>query len=152
MPKKIGLEFEGMDEVMSRISKLDGDVKSVAEKALKETHRYITPEVGLEIMKHNRTHRTEESIVQKPNINWSGDTAEVDVGFKISDGGLPSIFLMYGTQSHAISNQYGRTSGIHHGTDADKKLYNAILGNSTKKAIQELQAEIFFEEIRKLEK
>lgn len=152
MPKKFGLEFDGMDEVIARISKLDGDVKSVAEEALRKTHDYITPKVQSEIQKHNRTHTTEASIVEKADIDWSGDVGEVGVGFKISNGGLPSIFLMYGTQSHAVSNQYGRTSGIHHGTNADKNLYNAVFGNSTKKSVEDIQAEVFFDAIRKLER
>lgn len=58
---------------------------------------------------------------------------------------------MYGTQSHSVSNQYGKNLGIMAEHKKDKKMYNAIFGTSTRKEVLEAQQEIFNNEIRRLE-
>lgn len=60
-------------------------------------------------------------------LNVHGVVASVEVGFSIRAGGLPSIFLMYGTPRMR----------------PDKALYNAIYGASTLRAVSEKQAEVF---------
>ena len=66
----------------------------------------------------------------------NGTEYSANAGFKISDGGLASIFLMYGTKIHGQPH-----------VSPDKKLYNAIFGATTKKKIQEIQAQAFFKMI-----
>lgn len=128
MPKnKIGLTFEGMEEYIAKLEKLGGDLKSVADESLKESHKFVTPKLHQLMQKHHRSGDTEKSIVDDANVEWVGTVASVEVGFDISKGGLPSIFLMYGTPR----------------MDKDSALYNAIYGRTTRKKIQELQAEIF---------
>ena len=65
-------------------------------------------------------------------MEWTGDTASVGVGFDISGGGLPSIFLMYGTKLH----------GQPHITP-DRKLYDAVYGAKTRKEISKIQESAF---------
>ena len=86
------------------------------------------------------------------NVSWEGTKAIIPVGFKISQGGLASVFLMYGTPRHAPANQYGSANGTHPGMPADKKLYNAIYGNAVHRKIAEKQKEIFEKEIKKVMK
>ena len=132
MANKFSVKFDGFDEVVARLSKLEGDVKKITEKALKETHANITPNLHLEMVRHRRTGQTEKSIVENAKIDWVGSVASVNIGFDISNGGLPSIFLMYGTPR----------------MKKDQKLYNAIYSKKTKKDIMKIQEDVFYEAIR----
>ena len=134
MGKKLRLEFAGFEEMAERLDKLGGDLKKTTEKALIETHKLLTPKVEEAFKRHDvkYSHSTMKSLKKDPKVEWNGSTAEIGVGFKISDGGFPSIFIMYGTPR----------------MQPDKKLYNSIYGN--KKKVKELQEGIFAEEIAKL--
>lgn len=134
MGKKLRLEFAGFEEMAERLDKLGGDLKKTTEKALIETHKLLTPKVEEAFKRHDvkYSHSTMKSLKKDPKVEWNGSTAEIGVGFKISEGGFPSIFIMYGTPR----------------MQPDKKLYNSIYGN--KKKVKELQEGIFAEEIAKL--
>lgn len=135
MPK-LKVEFSGFDAVLEKLKKLEGDVVKTTEKALVETHRIVTEETKPAIARHKRSGRTGQSLVDTPKVKWSGQTASVGVGFSIKDGGLPSIFLMYGTPR----------------MKKDQKLYNAIFGSASRKKIHEAQERIFYEEVRSISK
>lgn len=135
MANKTRIEFEGFEEVMARLKKLDGDMKGTTEKALKETHAIVTKKALEAIRPHKDTGATERSIKANADVNWSGSLASSEVGFSISKGGLAHIFLMYGTPR----------------MKKDQKLYNAFWSNSTIKEVQAKQEEIFYAEIRRLD-
>ena len=80
------------------------------------------------------SHETARSLKRTAAVEWNGTVAEIGIGFKISQGGLPSIFLMYGTPK----------------IQPDKNLYAAIYGSKTKKEVKTIQEDIFAEEIAKL--
>lgn len=109
------------------LTDLDGlsktGLEEAATAALTETHKYITPLLQAEIEKHRRTGRTENSLDTNPVVNKQGDLYSIDIGFHISQGGLPSIFLMHGTPKQA----------------PDMQLYNAVFGKQTAKKIKDLQ-------------
>lgn len=134
MAKKMRLEFTGFEEMAERLDKLGGDLKKTTEKALTETHKLLTPKIEEAFRKHDvkYSHVTMKSLKKDSKVEWSGSVAAIGVGFKISEGGFPSIFLMYGTPR----------------VQPDKKVYNSIYGN--KKKVKELQERIFAEEIAKL--
>ena len=69
---------------------------------------------------------TAKSLVREPVITWSGTKASVEVGFDIKHGGLPTIFMMYGTPSY-MKNQM---------------LYDAFYGDQTIGEIRTRQKEI----------
>lgn len=138
---KMGIEFEGFEEAIKRIEKLDGDVRSITEKALKETHRIVTAKADESAQKNSLPAKgkyssgdTLNSLKRDASIEWSGTEAKVPVGFSISKGGLPSIFMIYGTPRH-MKNQ---------------KMYDAVWGNKTHDEVLKAQEEILYEEIRKL--
>ena len=131
MSNKAYLEFEGFNEAIARLNKLNANTKNISEKSLKKTHEIITKKAQEAITPHNETKRTEKALKKEAEIEWAGTLASVKVGFSISEGGLASIFLMYGTQSHSVSNQYGKNLGIMAEHKKDKKMYNAIFGTST---------------------
>lgn len=130
---KFGIQFEGFTELMENLDKLGGDLKEVTEDCLKTAHSIVTPKIKNDMTRHNRTGDTRKSIKDIANVKWEGNTASIDVGFKISQGGLPSIFLMYGTPR----------------TKKDTKLYNDIYGSAVKRQIAEKQEEILQEAIQK---
>lgn len=131
---KFKIEFDGFTEVMAQLKKMDGDVKGTTEKALKKTHEIVTDKAEQAIVPHKKTGRTERSLQKQAKVNWVGTTASVDVGFDIHNGGLASIFLMYGTPR----------------TKKDQKLYDAFFSNRTKTEVREAQEAIFYDEIRKI--
>lgn len=130
---KLRLEFKGFEEYAARLDELGGDLKATTEKALKESHALVTPKIKAAMTKHNRTGGTSRAILDNSAVVWDGSVASIDVGFNIQSGGMPSIYLMYGTPR----------------VKPDRELYNAIYGNKTKKEIKELQQEIFSAAIKK---
>ena len=147
--KRFGINFKGFDEMADKIEKLGGGLKPIVEKCLNVAPDIINPKLEAEMAKHRRTGTVEKSITRNESIEWTGTKAKLPVGFDLSKGGFPSIFLMYGTARHAPANQYGKASGMNGGMQADKQLYNAIYGSATSTKINARQKEIFEEEIAK---
>ena len=131
---RVRIQFGGFEEYAERIDRLNGDLKSIFNEALIESKKLVTPEIKKKMEKHHLTGDTEESIDENFEVDWNGNIGEIKVGFDIKEGGLPSIFLMYGTPR----------------VKPDKKLYNSIYGAATKRKISELQKEIFERELRRL--
>lgn len=151
MGHKTQIEFEGFENVLSKLTKMNANVKGITEKALKKTHQIVTKKAEEAIEPHHDTGATEKSLYREANVEWAGTVASVSTGFSIREGGLASIFLMYGTPRHAVSNQYGRTKGIVDKTKKDSEMYNAFWSKKTQNEIMEAQEEIFYAEIRKLD-
>ena len=156
MPNKktFGVRFDGFKEMAGRLDRMEGDLMAAVTECLEVIPGMVNPELHKAMKKHHRSGDTELSIVEGAPPEWKGTSATIDVGFNISHGGLASIFLMYGTAKHAPSNQYGtpkKPGAKQTGMDADKKLYNAIFGNSINNKIAERQAEIFAAAIEKAE-
>lgn len=124
---KIGLQFEGFEELANQFEALGGDLKAATENALKASKQAITPGIQQAIDKHRKTGDTERSLDKSMKVNWEGTTASIDIGFHVRQGGLPSIFLMYGTPR----------------VKKDRKLYNSIYGSKVKKQVAEIQKETF---------
>jgi hypothetical protein len=125
---KLTIDFDGFDILQKRLTELGGDAKQAAENALVESHKIVTQKVTAAMVKHRESGDTADAIISAPVVKWTGDTAAVDVGFDIVGGGLPSIFLMYGTQLY----------GQPHITP-DRNLYNAVYGAQTRKEIRAVQ-------------
>ena len=133
---KMSLEFDGFIQLSEKLLKLGGDLEGVTEKALKKSFDAVTPGIEAAIEPHKLTGKTQSTLRRTGDVKWTGTIAEVPVGFDISGGGLPSIFLMYGTPH----------------MKPDRKLYNSIYGAKTKKKVKELQAAAFSEELEKVMK
>ena len=130
---KLTVDFSNFEEYAEKLDRLGGDLKATTEKALQESKDYVTANIERDMKAHNKTGRTERSIMDEAKVGWSGTMASVDVGFNIAHGGLASIFLMYGTPKMA----------------KDQRLYDDVYGNATKKKIKEIQEKIFADAIRK---
>lgn len=130
---KMSIDFKGFSDYATKLQELSGDLKATSEKALQNTHDHITPKLHKDMKRHKRTGSTEGSIADNAKVEWQGNVASVDVGFHIRNGGLLSIFLMYGTPRMS----------------KDQALYNDIYGSETRKQIKELQKKTFDRAIRK---
>lgn len=124
---KIGLKFDGMEELIKDLESVEGDLKLATENALKASKQAITPGINQAISKHNRTGGTSASVDQDMKVTWVGNTAEINIGFNLKNGGMPSIFLMYGTPR----------------MKKDTALYNSVYGSRVKKRVGEIQKEVF---------
>ena len=130
---KITVDFAGYDVIKKQLDALGGDAtKRAIESALKASQQVVAENVNAAMQPHNKTGKVKKSIVTNSPVVWTGDTAEIGVGFSISGGGLPSIFLMYGT----------KLFGQPHITP-DRNLYNAVYGAKVRKEIQSIQEQAF---------
>lgn len=130
---KITVDFDGFDLMKKQLDQIGGDAtKRAIESALKASQQVVAQQVSAAITPHTMTGDTKKSIVKNNPVEWTGDTAAVGVGFDITGGGLPSIFLMYGTKVH----------GQPHITP-DRALYNAVYGAKTRKEILKIQEQAF---------
>ena len=154
MARKHGLDFKGISELSEKYEKLGGELRTLATEALEFIPDEINPKLHAAMAKHRKTGKTEATIVQDQKVVWTGLAASIPVGFDIKKGGLPSIFLMYGTPRHAPRNQYGGPvrpdAQENPGFAQDKELYNAIYGKKEQDAIKQKQAEIFAAAIARL--
>lgn len=131
---KMSIQFDGLEVYQKQLEQLGGGqaVKRAFDTALEESQKLIAEKVTAAMSPHNNTGKVKRSIITHDPPEWVGDTGAVNVGFDIMGGGLPSIFLMYGTQL------YGQPH-IH----PDRNLYNAVYGAAVKKQIREIQEKAF---------
>lgn len=131
---RVRIQFGGFEEYAEKIDRLGGDLKSIFNEALIESKKLVTPGIKKRMEKHHQTGVTEGSIDETMAVDWNGSVGEIKIGFNIKEGGIPSIFLMYGTPR----------------MKKDTALYNSIYGAATKRKISELQKEIFERELDRL--
>lgn len=134
MPR-MTVEFDGFSEVINRLQKLEADVRKTTDEALINTKKIIHKEAGAAMSPHNKSYTTVKSLNHNSSPEWKGSTASISVGFDIKNGGLPSIFLMYGTPR----------------MKKDQKLYNAFFGRNTQYKVRKAQEETFYDAIRRHE-
>ena len=128
---KLKLDFSGLDKMIEDMHKMGANVKDVAESALKKSRDYINNNLENAMISHNRSGETMKSLKDAP-VEWDGTVAKIPVGFDIANGGLPSIFLMYGTKVYGTPR-----------VKKDMKLYKAIYGKETKEKVQEIMRDEF---------
>lgn len=132
--KNFGLAFAGWQETMEKLDKLSHHgVLEGTKKALIETHKTVTPFVRTSMIPHNRTGRTSDSIIDNPQIEVVGTLVSIPVGFDIENGGLPSIWLMYGSPKQK----------------PDVKVYRAIFGHTVSSQVAHVQHKAIKETIEK---
>lgn len=143
MPRNsMKLDFPGFDVLKKKLDALGGDATQQAvNSALKASNALVASKVKDAMKEHELTGRTEEAIITNTPVKWKGSIAEINVGFDFNDGGLPSIFLMYGTTVH----------GQPHITP-DRNLYNAVYGAAVKREIKAIQEKAFNQVIERVTK
>jgi HK97 gp10 family phage protein len=96
MANSIKLNLKGLDELLERIKKAGGSIEQAAEKALVESAEPFFDDLKAGIAEHRLTGETERSL-RKNKVEWEGGKASVKIGFDINNGGLPALFVEYGT-------------------------------------------------------
>ena len=130
---KLEIDFTGFDVLKKQLDEIGGNTTERAvESALKASQNVVAKSVSAAMSPHNKTGDVSRSIVDSKPVEWTGAMAAVGVGFDILNGGLPSIFLMYGTQLHGQPH-----------LKPDRNLYNAVYGTAIKKQIRKIQQEAF---------
>ena len=128
---KLKLEFDGLDKMIEDMHKIGANVKEVSETALKKSRDYVNENLRNAMAPHNRSGETIKSL-KDASVEWDGTVAKIPVGFDIKNGGMASIFLMYGTKVFGTPR-----------VKKDTKLYSAIYGKKTKEKIKEIMSEEF---------
>ena len=152
---KMKIIFDGFTDLADEIEKAGKNLKPAVDEALTETQRIIqratTQAASVYAQKGGgrkgyATGKIYRAILQNPSPEWSGTVASVEVGFDLKKpGGNHSIFVMYGTKSHPVRNQYGtpRKAGARNTqTTKDTMLFDAIFGTKIRKDVAEAQEEI----------
>lgn len=141
---KIGLKFDGLEEMIVKLESIEGDLKSTTEKALKASKQRVNEELRKVTIPTNfpahgkySTGKTAQSIDTDMSVTWEGTTASIKVGYDMQISGMTSIFLMYGTPRHKPPMK------------AVRKMYNAIYGARMKKEVAEIQREVFVKVIKR---
>lgn len=140
MANRVEFGFPMLDVLKKKLEAIEGNaLDNAVEKALTESHAFVTEQLEQAIAPHRRTGKVAGTLDKIPEVVKTGTEYYTDVGFDINEGGLPSIFLMYGTTVH----------GQPHVTP-DRALFDAIYGTATKKRIQEIQQQAFFKAIEEV--
>ena len=135
---KLSVNFGALEIYRQKLDQLGGGqaVKAAFDDALKDTQKLIADKVSAAMSTHNDTGKLKSAIIKNDPVTWADDVASVNVGFDITANGtfngLPSIFLMYGTQL------YGQPH-----IKPDRNLYNAVFGTATKREVKEVQETAF---------
>lgn len=142
---KITLEFPGIKETIERFEKMDLAIGPAVTEALQKSYDYVTSHLADQIEQHHRTGKTAESLLKNEKVQVEGTTYFIHVGFDVSNGGLASIFLMYGSPKHVVTRYHGKkkSSWDHPGMDADAILYDLVFGPTTKQEIAKIQKRVF---------
>lgn len=142
---KITLSFPGIKETFEKFEKMDLAIGPAATEALQESYNYVTSHLEDQIKQHHRTGKTADSLLKNEKVQVEGTTYFINVGFDVSNGGLASIFLMYGSPKHAITRYSGKKKSTwnHPGMDADAVLYDLVFGKTTKQEIEKIQKRTF---------
>ena len=141
MGKRFNIEFNGMNKLVANVTKLNGNVKQITDKALVRTNQLVTDKAEVAMARSKlpaggrySTGQTVASLRRGEMPEWAGTLAGIKTGFDIRNGGLASIFLIHGTQ---------RMKPV-------RGLHAAFFGKATHEAVINEQQRIFDEEIRRL--
>lgn len=137
---KIKIEFDGFDRMIKQLEEMEVAIDPSVEEALKESFKTITPGIEQAIKPHKESGLTESSLEKNPVVEWNGNEASIDVGFRIHKGGIASQFLLYGASASMKGTPY---------RPPDMKLWNAIFGSETQKKVQKVQEDVFYKELEK---
>ncbi len=135
---RMRIEFDGFEKFLEEIERQEKDIKPAVNKALEKTFDVVQSGVEQTIPPHHRSGATEDSMYKTPVVEWTGNVAEVKVGFNLSEN-VTSQFLIYGAKASITGVPY---------RPPDMKLWNAIFGSAVTKRIEEIQRNVF-EEILK---
>ena len=137
---RIKIEFDGFEKMIKDLEAMEVAVEPVIEKALEASFDVITPKLASMIPPHRVTGATQESLITTPKVKWTGNEAEIKVGFDLKKD-ITSQFLLYGAKANAEHNIPKR--------EADSKMWEAVHGTETAKKVEQVQQDVFYKELEK---
>ena len=133
---KMAFNFAEMEELAARLETMGGDLQKACDKALHDTHDYITPRLSEGIAEHVVTGATKGSLDKSARVVWESPLkAVVNIGFDLSKG-WPSIFLMWGTPKMR----------------PETKLRNAAFGPAVRREVANIQRQALEEALKNMAK
>ena len=133
--RKMSVDFAGVDVFLEQLKALgEGAAQKATENALKATQAYIAKQAEQAMKKHEPpigkygTNTTDKAIIKDYPVEWTQTTASIAVGFDLENGGMPSLYLMHGTE----------LNGQPH-IKEDAELYDAVYGSKTRREVHKLQ-------------
>lgn len=133
--RKMQVDFAGVDVFLEQLKALgEGAAQKATENALKATQAYIAKQAEQAMKKHEPpigkygTHTIDKAIIKDYPVEWTQTTASIAVGFDLENGGMPSLYLMHGTE----------LNGQPH-IKEDAELYDAVYGSKTRREVHKLQ-------------
>lgn len=137
---KMSIIFDGFEELAEMVDKSGADLQQAVNEALVESQKIVQQNLSTGAaayaakgLKGYATGNMYSTIIGDGAVSWEGSVATVNAGFKLDQGGgWHSIFVMYGTPRMS----------------KDPKVYNAIKGTKTKKAIIKKQEEIMVKHMK----
>lgn len=133
--RKMQVDFAGVDVFLEQLKALgEGAAQKATENALKATQAYIAKQAEQAMKKHEPpigkygTHTTDKAIITDYPVEWVQSTASIAVGFDLENGGMPSLYLMHGTE----------LNGQPH-IKEDAELYDAVYGSKMRREVHKLQ-------------
>lgn len=128
---KWAFRFDEMAELAEKLENMGGDLQKAVDTALKSTHEYITPQLASGIARHDFSGDTAATLEKSPRVEWATPLkARISIGFNLGEGGVPSIFLMWGTPKRKASKM-----------PVDTAFKNSAFGPSVKREVAKLQRE-----------
>ena len=91
------IDYYGTDELIQKLDRLGGNVDEVLASALLKSAEKPKEEMLAYIEEHKRTGLTESTFTENIEHERDSGTIYLEVGFDIKKGGLPALFLNYGT-------------------------------------------------------
>ena len=126
---KWAFRFDEMAALSERLENMGGDLQKAVDTALKSTHEYITPQLSSGIARHDFSGDTAETLERSPHVVWATPLkAKVSIGFNLKEGGIPSIYLMWGTPKRKASEM-----------PVDIAFRNSAFGPKVKREVAKLQ-------------
>lgn len=139
MANKMTVDFDGMRRLQRQLESISSmAMVSAVEIALIESQKVIARKSAAAMQPHNRTGKTAASIIKDGQVEWTGDTASISVGYDFNNGGKPSVFLMHGNGTEKFTG--------------DKAVFDAVYGSATRKEIKKVQEQAFNEVLREVMK
>ena len=101
------IDFSNFEEIAQKLESMDMDLRDAVGEAINEVARQVQDEVREGVQPPNlpakgdysKDQDTEHSIIDNPQVEWSGFVGEIDLGFDKSKPGAGG-FLISGTPQH----------------------------------------------------
>lgn len=131
MGGKSKIDFYGSSELLKKLEKAGANVEKAIVNALKKSAEKPKQQMLEYMHQHKLSGATMKSFTEE--IKSEGDKIYMKVGFDIKKGGLPAVFLNYGTPR--IAPSFFIDNAIENNLDEIKRVQLEALNNAFKELL-----------------